>query len=177
MTGTLSTVQVVMQNANYRTWNVAGSKLPTVGFEDGATMGFVCEFQSVRHMIDAWREAEATVLARHATQFRAAGDKAWNVYCVFVTEAHGTDEERREVRWIEEDQERTRKITGTGVVGREKVTITLLPLLPIVAKPLLKPEDSRERLQRRIEAISPLVKDVVLDDSVSPTVVAARLKD
>jgi hypothetical protein len=110
-------------------------------------------------MVEGWRETEATMLARYAAQFRAAGDKAWNVYSVFITEARASEGERREVRWIEEDLERTRKITGTSVVTREEVVKALLPLLPIVAKPLLAPEDSRQRLLRRIEVIAPRVLD------------------
>ena len=30
-----------------------------------------------------------------------------------------TDDERREIRWIEEDLERTRKVTATGVASRD----------------------------------------------------------
>jgi hypothetical protein len=173
MTEVLSMVQVTMQNANYQTWAVG---VTTVCFEDEASMGFVCEFDSPKQMIGKWRETEAMLLARYAPQFRAAGDKAWNVYSVFVTEAHASVEERREVRWIEENLERTRKITATGVVSREDVVKVLLPLLPIMAKPVLAPEDSTQRLLRRIEVISPRVRDVALDASVSPAEVAARLR-
>jgi hypothetical protein len=139
-------------------------------------MGFVSAFDSPRQMVDGWREVEATMLARYAPQFREAGDKAWNVYSVFVTEAGASEKERREVRWIEEDLERTRKITGTNVVTRDDVVKALLPLLPIVAKPLLAPEDSRQRLLRRIEVIAPRVRDVALDDSIYPKEVAALLR-
>jgi hypothetical protein len=176
MTEVLSTVHVVMQNANYRTWEIGDSKNPTIAFEDEATMGFVCAFETPRQMIENWRETEAMLLARFAAQFRAAGDKAWNVYSVLVTEARASDKERREVRWIEEDLERTRKITATGVVARDEVVKALLSLLPIMAKPLLSPEDSTERLLRRIEVISPRVRDVALDDSVGPEEVVARLR-
>jgi len=79
-----------------------------------------------------------------AAQFRAAGDKAWNVYSVFVTEARASIEEHRQVRWIEEDLERTRKITATGVIAREDVVKALLPLLPIMAKPVLAPDVARD---------------------------------
>jgi hypothetical protein len=176
MTEVLSMVQVTMQNANYRTWDISAIKTPSVCFEDEASMGFVCAFDSPRQMIEKWRETESMLLARYAAQFRAAGDKAWNVYSVFVTEARASLEERREVRWIEEDLERTRKITATGVVAREDVVKTLLPLLPIMAKPVLAPEDSTQRLLRRIEVISPQIRDVALDASVSPAEVAARLR-
>lgn len=176
MTEILSTVQVILQSANYRSWDVTGSNFKTVGFEDAATMGFVCVFPSPRQMIEGWREAEARMLARYATQFSAAGEKAWNVYSVFITEVRASEEERREVRWIEEDLERTRKITGTGVITRDDVIKALLPLLPIMAKPLLVPEDSKQRLQRRIEVIAPRVLDFVLDDAVSPNDVAVLLR-
>jgi hypothetical protein len=95
MTDVLSTVQVVMQSANYRTWEIRDSRNLTIGFEDEVTMGFVSVFATPRQIIDNWRETEATLLARFAAQFGAAGDKAWNVYCVFVTEARSSDEERR----------------------------------------------------------------------------------
>lgn len=176
MTEVLSTVQVVMQSANYKTWNLDGTNIPAVGFEDETTMGFVCVFESPGQLIGKWRETEAMLLARYAVQFRSAGEKAWNVYSVFLTEAHASKEERRKVRWIEEDLERTRKITATGVVAREEVVKALLPLLPIMAKPVLAPDDSTQRLTRRIEVISPRVKDVALDSSVSPSEVVARLR-
>lgn len=112
----------------------------------------------------------------HATQFRSAGDKAWNVYTVLLTEARALEEEKREVRWIEEDLERTRKLTATGVQLRDDVTGALPPLLPVLAKPLLAPEDSRERLLRRADAIAPQVRDALLDNSVSAGEIAARLR-
>jgi hypothetical protein len=43
-------------------------------------------------------------------------------------------------------------------------------------KPLLAPEDSRQRLLRRIEVIAPRVRDVALDDSIDPKEVAALLR-
>jgi len=78
MTDALSGVHVVMQTAGYRTWDIGGSKIPTIAFEDEATMGFVCAFATPRAMIEGWRETEATLLGRHAPLFRMAGDKAWD---------------------------------------------------------------------------------------------------
>ncbi|MEQ1768481.1 MAG: hypothetical protein ABL879_01465 [Devosia sp.] len=176
MTDVLSSVQVVLQSAGYQTWDIPASKTPAVGFEDEAAMGFVCVFESPATLVKTWREAEAALLARFAAQFRLAGEKAWNVYFVLLTEARATDEQRREVRWIEEDLERTRKLTATGVMTREDVTTALLPLLPILSKPLLAPEDSAERLARRIAVIAPRVSNWALDASVSPAEVAARLR-
>lgn len=176
MTDVVSMVQVVLENAGYQTWLVLNTQIPTVGFEDEATMGFACTFESPRSLIERWRDTEAALLARHAAQFRSAGDKAWNVYTVLLTDAHANEEERREVRWIEEDLERTRKLTATGVQLRDDVTGALLPLLPVLAKPLLAPEDARERLLRRTDTIAPQVRDALLDNSVSAGEIAIRLR-
>jgi hypothetical protein len=176
VTDVLSMVQVVMQNAGYRTWSVVNTQVPTVGFEDEATMGFVCTFDNPRSVIERWRETESALLVRHATQFRSAGDKAWNVYTVLLTEGSASEEEKREVRWIEEDLERTRKLTATGIQLRDDVTNAMLPLLPILSKPLLAPEDARDRLLRRVVVIAPQVRETVLDDTVSAAEVAGRLR-
>ncbi|TPK84436.1 hypothetical protein FJ936_17205 [Mesorhizobium sp. B2-4-13] len=176
MTDVLSMAQVVLENAGYQTWIVLNTQIRTVGFEDQATMGFVCSFDSAKTLIERWRDVEATILARHSIQFRAAGDKAWNVYTAFLTDAQASEEEKREVRWIEEDLERTRKLTATGVQLREDATRALLPLLPVLAKPLLPTEDARERLLRRADAIAPQVRDALLDDAVSAGEVAVRLR-
>lgn len=176
MTDVLSMVQIILENAGYETWVVVNTQFPTVGFEDETTMGFACTFDSARILLEKWRDVEATILARHAPQFRSAGDKAWNVYTAFLTAAPASAEEQREVRWIEENLERTRKLASTDIQLREDATRALLPLLPVMSKPLLVAEDARERLLRRAAAIAPQVQDALLEESVSASEVAARLR-
>lgn len=176
MTDVLNWVQVVMQNARYKTWNLASASAPTVAFEDESTMGFVVVFDDAVSLLKRWMETERSLLARHAPQFHSAGEKSWNVYSVFLARERASEEQKRQVRWIEENLEQTRKLTATGVSLREDVTNALLPLLPIISKPLLNPEDGRERLVRRVEVIAPMVRDIFLDDDVSAEEVALRLR-
>lgn len=176
VTEILSSIHVVLQNANYRTWDIRAGSIPTIGFEDETVMGFVCVIDTPRRIVESWRDIETQLINRHASRFRDAGEKAWNVYSVFITEVKATGEERREVRWIEENLERTRKITATGVNSRGEIVKALLPIMPIIAKPLLNPEDAAQRLLRRIEIISPSIQDIVLDDKISPTEVIERLR-
>jgi hypothetical protein len=174
---TISNVHVVLQNAGFRTREATGAQVPAIAFEDETTLGFVYVFATPKALIEHWRSAEAGLLSKYAANFRIAGDKAWNVYSVFIAEQRGTDQQCRAVRWIEEDLEKTRKITATGVGARDDVVTALLPLLPIVSKPVLIPEDSAVRLQRRIDAIAPEISAIALDDDVPASDVAAILRD
>ena len=175
MNDLVSNIHIVLQDARYETWDDSAGEIQTVGFEDDAVMGFVCVFDNPRDLVARWPVAEAALLAKHATRLRGAGDKAWNVYCAFVTPARASDDERREIRWIEEDLERTRKVTAAGLLTREDVTNALLPLLPIVSKPVLAHEDPGQRLRRRIAAIAPGIEDTALDPNVSAQDVVRRL--
>lgn len=175
MTEIVSNVQIILQDAGYETWNASSGNIPAIAFEDDVVMGFVCVFDTAKSLITQWPEAEAAMLGKHAPRLRGAGDKAWNVYCVFVTAARASDDEQRKIRWIEENLERTRKIAAAGLLTRKDITTALLPLLPIVTKPVLAPEDSRERLRRRIAAIAPGVEDSALDASVAPQEVLRRI--
>jgi hypothetical protein len=172
-----SNIHIVLQNVGYETWDATVDELPTIVFEDDAVMGFVCVFDSPRALRTLWRPTETALLARYAARLRGAGEKAWNVYCVFLTATRPSDDERREIRWIEEDLERTRKVTAAGLLTREDVTNALLPLLPIVSKPVLAHEDPAHRLRRRIFAIAPGVEEAVLDSAVPAPDVLRRLGD
>ncbi len=175
MTDLVSNIHIVLQDARYETWDASAGSVPTVAFEDDMVMGFVCVFDTAEALVTQWPAVEAALLSRHAPRLRGAGDKAWNVYCAFVTAARAHDNSRREIRWIEENLERTRKITAAGLLTRDDVTTALLPLLPIVSRPALAHEDPSERLQRRISAIAPGTEEFALDSSVAAKEVVRRL--
>jgi hypothetical protein len=83
----------------------------------------------------------------------------------------------REIRWIEEDLERTRKIAACGLSSRDEIVKALLPLLPIQRQPLLDSEDFdlTQRLRKRIASIAPDAANAVLDDAVTPAEVVRLL--
>jgi hypothetical protein len=175
MSDVLSLLQGVLQEGGYRTWLTPIDKRTAVCFEDDAVMGFAMLFDEPAALLAGWRDAETAFLRQHGERIRLAGDKAWNVYCVFLTAASATAAEGRMIRLIEEDLERTRKIGASGVSHRDALVGALLPLLPLQQQPVLEREDVAERFRRRVLAIAPSAAEVVLDESVSPKDVARRL--
>jgi hypothetical protein len=106
-----------------------------------------------------------------------AGEKAWNVYCVFLTGADGDDRKRREIRRIEEDLDRTRKLAMCGVSTKQLLMDALLPLLSLQQKPILEPEGYEQRLRRRLaRTVSPLVENAA-DESTDPDEIARILRE
>ena len=140
-------------------------------------MGFVYVFDDVKTLLNQWREIEFGFLRHHGDRIRSSGDKAWNIYSVFLASGPASATEISEIRLIEEDLERTRKIAASGITHREALVSAVLPLLPLQYQPVLDREDVTERFRRRILAIAPAAVDVLLDESVSPRDVARRLGD
>lgn len=175
MTDIPSTVQIVLQEAGYKTWLVPIESFAIVCFEDDAVMGFVCGFDDPGALLARWRSIESLFLMKHGPGLRQAEEKAWNVYSIFLVASSATEEQAREIRHIDEDLERTRKIAACGLVGQEDITNALLPILPIQYRPRLEDEDLTERLKRRIASIAPNVTDTALDDTIEPSEVVRLL--
>jgi hypothetical protein len=175
MTDMASTVQIVLEEAGYATWLVPIEDLAALCFEDDAAMGFVAVFENPLSLLQRWQTIEAQFLARHAPRFREAQEKAWNVYSVFLSQMPGSDDVLRQVRRLEENLEKTRKLAAGGLAGREEIVTALLPILPIQYRPRLEGEDLTDRLKKRIGSIAPAVTEVALDDAVSPAEVVRML--
>jgi hypothetical protein len=174
MSDMLSLVQGVLQAGGYRTWLTPIEKRTGVCFEDDAVMGFAVMFDDTATLLAGWRDFETAFLRMHGEDIRRGGDKAWNVYSVFIATASG-EPTGREIRQIEENLERTRKIAASGVNHREALIATLLPLLPLQQQPALDREDVAERFRRRVVAIAPSAAEILLNESVHPKDVARRL--
>jgi hypothetical protein len=167
-------MQVVLREAGFTTLLTLVDRSATVCFEDDSLMGFGRVFSQPADLIAQWRATETSLLTRYAPSFRAAGDKAWNVYTVLLCGSIGDPIQNRKVRWIEEDLERTRKISACGIASREDMCRALLPLLPLQYQPVLQAEDVTLRLQRRIRTIAPKAATAALDKAV-PAVEVVRL--
>jgi hypothetical protein len=175
MIDVLSTMQVVLREAGFTTRLDSVDRSPIVCFEDDVLTGFGCIFEDPGSLLSKWKTSEMSLLMRYAPGLRAAGEKAWNVYCLFFCGLPGAPDQIRQIHWIEEDLERTRKVAACGLASREDLVRALLPVLPLQYQPLLQPEDVTERLRARIRAISPSASDIVLDESVSVTEVVRLL--
>lgn len=170
-----SSVQVVLREAGFTMRLTSVDRSPIACFEDDTLMGFACVFDDPAGLLTRWKTTEMSLLTRHAASLRAAGEKAWNVYCIFLCGSAVDSTLNRQVRWIEEDLERTRKIAACGLASREDLVRALLPVLPLQHQPALRQEDATERLQRRIRAITPKAWNIVLDEAVSAAEVVRLL--
>jgi hypothetical protein len=172
-----SQLQIVLQKAGYQTWLVSLDGLDAIGFEDDTVMGFACIFNSAKELLERWRDVEMRLLTTHALALKQAGEKTWNIYSVFLSREGADDVDEREVRWIEEDLERTRKVTACGVTTREELVIALMPVLPLQYQPLLDSDDFdvTQRLRKRIGDIAPTAAPAVLTEEVSPNEVVRLL--
>ena len=166
MSDLLSILQALLGEAGFtmHLTTLDGSNI--VCFEDDTLMGFGRIFEDPSGLLKGWRDAEMSLLTRYAPRLRTAGEKAWNVYCLFLCSAAADVLQNREVNRIEEDLDRTRKIAACGLASREDLKRALLPILPLQFQAELRPEDVTERLQTRIRAIAPKASKVALDDTV-----------
>jgi len=162
-----SSLQSILQDAHFRTSLASLEGSTVVCFEDDVLMGFACTYATPRVLLAQWHSDELSLLRRYAPNFRTAGEKAWNVYVAFLTPALADKAETREVQWIEENLERTRKLASCGVATRADLIRALLPLLPLQHQPLIEPPDLTARLRVRIRSIAPDVEEAVLNSEVS----------
>jgi hypothetical protein len=160
MTEILSTSLGVLQENHYVTRLLQLESVDFLSFEDESIMGCVLDFPDAESLLSSWRRWEEAFLRANANRFRLAGEKAWNVYCVFLTSADADEKRRREVKWIEEDLDRTRKLAMCGVSNKQLLVDALLPLLSLQHKPALENESYEQRLRRRLaRTVSPLVEN------------------
>jgi hypothetical protein len=167
MIDVLSTMQVVLREAGFTTRLASIDRSSIVCFEDDVLTGFGCVFEDPGSLLRRWKATEMSLLTHYAPSLRAAGEKAWNVYCVFLCSLAADPDQNRQVHWIEEDLDRTRKVAACGLASREDLVRALMPILPLQYQPVLRQEDVTERLRTRIRTISPSASDIVLDESVS----------
>lgn len=170
----VSTMQGILRDAGFVTHLTYLEHSPLVSFENDTLIGFGFVFENPRVLLDDWKTTEKSILIRYAPNIRSAGEKAWNVYCVFLSGSAADPTESRQVRWIEEDLEHTRKLVGCGLGTREDLVKSLLPLLPLQYQPVLRAEDVTQRLETRMRSITPKGSHVVLDEAV-PTSEVVRL--
>jgi hypothetical protein len=172
---TISTTQTILRDAGFETRIISLQKFSALRFEDESILGFVIVFLDAQSLLSEWQQLETGLVRRYAESFRLAGDKAWNVYTVLICTSDASPEDLRRIRWIEENLERTRKLTACNVVAREDVTRALLPLLPLQYQPALEEQDLTKRLERRIYTIAPAAASVVLKEDVPPIEVVTLL--
>ena len=166
----------VLASARFDTWPIENLPFPCLGMESVGLLGFVFAFPDVQSLLENWRATEDAAIRRHAPSFKLAGDKAWNVYSVFATADKAEPIARRKLQTIEEDLSQTRKLTGDGVRDDKAMKAALLPLLPIIERPLLSNFDPQERLASRLDGIVAGVSSVMLNEDADATKIMQFLR-
>ena len=164
--------EILLRDAQYDTWSWAGVTPAVTCFENSALMGFVHVFESVSALLEGWESRQKETLARHAPVLRSAGDKAWNVYSVFLTSDRGTYDVRA-IELIEEDFALTRKIARSSVQTPKDVERAFLPLISLKATPVLGATNFEARLRDHLKDVSSDVVTAFLSET--PGVEVARL--
>src|SRR5690348_116696 len=118
MINLLGTLHAVLIDAGYSTRIESSGHGDVLCFEDDAVIGFVSLFEQPDELIGGWLLRETALLSQFAPRLQAAGEKAWNVYCVFLCESPATDVQTRLIGWIEENLFRTRKIAACNIDTR-----------------------------------------------------------
>jgi hypothetical protein len=147
--------ELLLRDAGYESWQLTIASPPVLCFESATIIGFLHVFDTAAQLIDNWAAAQNLVLSRYAANLRHAGEKAWNVYSVFLTSERNADK-RRQVERLEEDFTLTRKIARTNLQLPEDVKVALMPLLPIRAQPTLSFDNVEDRLRARTKDVPTL---------------------
>lgn len=144
----------IMRNAGFETWSWTQGPVPVVCFENEAVLGFVHVFPSSTELIENWEQSQDATLARFRPALKNAGEKAWNVYSIFLAATTSKNFSTKHLDLVEEDFRLTRKIARGGINSIEGLTNALLPLLPIRNRPEVDEADFDQRLRVSLEEIS-----------------------
>ena len=171
MTDLISEAQLVLRNAGFETWEIKAEGVRAAAFESAALLGFVYLFESTSSLLENWRATEQATLKSFAARFKLAGDKAWNVYSIFIASDSAAGLSLSE---IEEDLSLTRKIARNGLQSTAEITKALISILPIQSMPTLTESDFSERVSAHLAGVGEFVFEALQSDS-SPGDVAGML--
>ena len=148
-------IEIVLRDANYATWQWTDGPVPVVCFENDEVIGFVHVFGLVSELLSDWEKSQDATLSRFRPALKNAGEKAWNVYSIFLAEDKHDESLQLRLDHIEENFRLTRKIARDGIGTKEGVISALLPLLPVRYRPQIDESNFHSRLLDRLSDISP----------------------
>jgi hypothetical protein len=173
MTAVLYHVRDTLARAGYSVERIALGQRDALLFEDDTYLGFVVVYPDVQSL-HAGRETDSReFLAHYTPDLRAAGDKAWNTYFVWLAESPATQEEEAVLSLLEEDLSGTRKITASGVQSPSDVDGALVNLLPLQAPPRLSAVDIPTEIRARTTELDPYAVEAFLSDAPAEHVAKA----
>jgi hypothetical protein len=170
----LTDARAQLSEAGYDAWLWQSQNAVALCFEDDSIIGFLHQFDSASQLLEQWQGRESAILTSYAPSLRASGQKAWNVYSVFLTDERCDMPVARRVMQLDENFENTRKIARPHVASTDMLKRALLPLLPIQSNINLLREDVQPLLRSRFEnVVKPSLAEAVL--SLAPNDEIAKI--
>ncbi len=169
-------IETLLRSNGYFTSLWTGNKVPIVCLENKTIFGFIHLFESTEDLLSNWKDIQKTTFEHHAEVLNKAGEKAWNVYSVFLSEEDSKTELFKQLELIEEDFTYSRKIARTGIQTQSDITEALLPLLSIQSHPSLNEVIYEDRLRTRLNDLPQEVITAFLQNKdIEPSEVAQIL--
>jgi hypothetical protein len=134
-------------------------------FENDTVLGFALLYDTAAHLISRWAANADGLIATRRFQLKAAGNKAWNTYVLFLAAEQPSSIDAVALSLIEEDLAGYRKIARAGCGNLADLNRALLPLLPVQSAPVLDAVDSKLEVRQRATEISPKLLDAFLSEA------------
>jgi hypothetical protein len=134
-------------------------------FESDTVLGFAFLYGTAADLVERWAADADRLIATRRFQLKAAGNKAWNTYVLFLAEQRPSPMEAIALSLIEEDLAGYRKIARAGCSDFDDLDRALLPLIPVQSAPVLDAVDSKLEVRQRATEISPKVLDAFLSEA------------
>lgn len=169
-------IENILRDNGYYTCLWMGNEVPTICLENKTILGFSFLFQSSEELLSNWVRVQKRALDYHADLLKKSGEKAWNIYSIFLAEDISS-ESIKQIELIEEDFTYTRKIARAGIKSHSDITEALLPLLAIQSHPSLTEVLYMERLRTRLADLPNDAAAAFLEDDLSPYEISKILRD
>ena len=154
----------VLAAVGYDLLRLSGTETPSLAFEGQTVLGFIHVYDTPIDLLKLWQRDHKDAIRRFSFAFRRAGDKAWNIYAVFLAAADADARALHALHVIEEDLSGTRKIARAGLHTSVDVRSALLPLLPVQNAPPLEAIDNASEIRERAQDVPTAALDAFFEN-------------
>lgn len=177
MTDLLHLAQDTLSRARYTVEPTQFGSRPALVFEDDTYLGFVVAYPDAATLLDSRHLDEQEFLLRYTPDLRAARDKAWNTYFVWLARDVPSREEAAELDLLEEDLAGARKIAVAGLETSDDVDSALVNLYRLQTPPRLGRVDIPAEIASRTPELDSHAVAAFLSDATTPEQVVNVLQN
>lgn len=172
MTDLLHLAQDTLARAGYTVEPTPFGDRSALVFEDDTYLGFVVAYPDAASLLRTRHLDEREFLARYTPDLRAARDKAWNTYFVWLAREEPSLDEAAELDLLEEDLAGARKIAAAGLQTADDVDAALVNLYRLQAPPRLGRVDIPAEIAARVPELDRHAVEAFLSDAPAEQVVS-----